>query len=262
MKQTATAVSRLAGGTRRLLNGLLPPLCLACDRLLTTSGLLCADCWSRVDFIAPPLCRICGYPFAYDTASPGQAGGVAVDLLCGACLRETPAFDRARAVMRYDDLSRRLLLSFKHGDRLESVPAFAHWMARAGHEQLDACDLVTVVPLHWTRLFARRYNQAALLGRGLVKQRPGLTFLPDLLLRTRRTPSQGRLGRTARQRNVAGAFRVNPRRGGAVVGQRVLLIDDVMTTGATVEACCKALRKAGAETVEVLVLARVVRGEV
>ena len=216
----------------------------------------------RWQLLADPQCRCCGLPFAYDPAGgpvEGATGsGSSEELLCGACLAAPPAFAHARAVMRYDDASRPLLLGFKHGDRTEAAATFAGWMARAGRDLLAETDIVAPVPLHWRRLFARRYNQAALLTRALA-HRASLPEVPDLLLRRRATPSQGRLTRAERQRNVAGAFTVNPRRAGAVAGRRLLLVDDVMTTGATVSACARAVLKAGAASVDVLVLARAVR---
>jgi ComF family protein len=170
--------------------------------------------------------------------------------------------------MRYDDGSRPLLLGFKHGDRTEAAAPYAAWMARGGRELLAAAEVVAPVPLHWRRLFSRRYNQAALLARALARVESlanggltdgGLVEVPDLLLRRRATPSQGRLTRSERQRNVAGAFAVNPRRAALLQGRRLLLVDDVMTTGATVAACSRAALKAGAAAVDVLVLARALR---
>ena len=171
-------------------------------------------------------------------------------------IRSFAAFDRARAVMLYDDFSRGLVLRFKHGDRLDAAAVFARWMVRAGGGMLDAADLVAPVPLHWTRLIARRYNQAAILARHIARQsRPG--FVPDLLLRTRRTPSQGSMSRAERARNVRGAFVVSSRHAAGVADRRIVLVDDVMTTGATAGQCARALRKAGAAAVDVLTLARV-----
>jgi ComF family protein len=160
--------------------------------------------------------------------------------------------------MRYDGTSKRLLLGFKHGDRTDGAPAYASWLNRAGAELLTDADLIAPVPLHRFRLLARRYNQAALLAQGLGRQ-SGVPVLADLLVRRRRTPPQGRLSATARRRNVAGAFRLNPRHLGKIEGRRVLLIDDVITTGATVSACTRVLKRSGATAVDVLALALVVR---
>jgi len=236
---------------------LLPPRCLGCGTLVEAQAALCPPCWSATTFLSEPLCRCCGLPFDFDPA--GQAGGgQAADMLCGACLADAPAYTRARAVMRYDEGSRPLLLGFKHADRTEAAATFAGWLARAGRELVEAADIVAPVPLHWRRLFARRYNQSALLTRALARQ-SGLLEVPDLLLRRRATPSQGKLTRRERQRNVAGAFAVNSKRAGQLSGRRLLLVDDVMTTGATVSACAKVAKAAGALEVDVLVLARALR---
>ena len=233
----------------RALDAILPPRCLSCGRPVEHVGALCAACWEGVDFVAPPFCACCGFPFNFDTGP---------DALCGVCAREAPAFDRARFVMRYSDASKGLVLGFKHHDRTEGAPAFGTWLARAGRELIEDADLLAPVPLHRLRLFARRYNQAALLCRAL-SDCTGLPAATDLLIRKRHTPPQGRLSAAARRRNVAGAFAVNPARLTALDGRRVLLVDDVMTTGATVSACARALRRGGAAAVDVLVLARVVR---
>ncbi|MFQ5774840.1 MAG: ComF family protein [Kiloniellaceae bacterium] len=249
MSPYASLAHGLRGLPRLALNALLPPRCLSCGALVERPGVLCPDCWARVDFLGPPHCAICGLPFEFDL---GPAA------LCGACARERPAFERARAVMRYDEDSRRLLLGFKHADRTEGAPAYGAWLARAGAELVAEAELLAPVPLHWARLFARRYNQAALLAHALGRE-AGVPVVSDLLLRRRFTRSQGRLSPAARRRNVAGAFTVKPARAPLLAGRRVLLVDDVLTTGATVSACARALRRGGAAAVDVLVLARVVR---
>ena len=229
-----------------VLDALLPPRCLGCTAAVDVPGRLCAACWAGIDFIAPPHCDCCGLPFDYDEGE----GAV-----CGACVRDEPAFARARAVLRYNGVARSLVLGFKHGDRTHAAPAFAAWMARSGEALLDGADLVMPVPLHRFRLFTRRYNQSGLLAREIALA-TGLDFAADFLCRTRPTPSQGGLSRRGRFLNVRGAFK--PRAGRDVAGRRVLLVDDVMTTGATADACAKALLRAGATMVDVLTLARVV----
>ena len=228
---------------------LLPRRCLACGEQVQGEGALCAECWPAVRFLGPPLCACCGFPFEFD---PGPGAP------CGACAARRPAFDRARAVFVYDRNSRGPLLAFKHADRTDAAPAFARLMAAAGTELLAAADIVAPVPLHRRRLIARRYNQSALLAIALAR-RAGLDAVPDLLARTRATPSQGGLSASARRRNVRGAFAVRNRMAARLAGRRVLLVDDVFTTGATAEACAAALLRAGASAVDVLTLARVVR---
>jgi predicted amidophosphoribosyltransferase len=170
----------LRRATGRLLDLVLPPRCVGCGQGLvggTEAGALCAGCWSAIEFLAPPFCRRCGYPFEVELGA---------DEFCPACRTAPPVFDRARAVFRYDAGSRALLLSFKHADRTDLAPAFGRWLARAGAELLAEADLVTPVPLHWTRLFARRYNQAGLLAQAAARQ-AGRPFRPDLLIRRRKT---------------------------------------------------------------------------
>ncbi|WP_332052178.1 ComF family protein [Reyranella sp.] len=238
-----------AAAGRRLLDSVLPPLCLGCGEIVGTAGALCATCWPTFSFIAAPHCVCCGTPFAEDL------GGEA---LCAACLARRPRFRRARAALIYDDRSRRLILPFKHGDRTDMARTCGAWMASAGAELLAAADLVAPVPLHWRRLFSRRYNQALLLARNLA-QGTSARLAPDLLLRPRWTGSQAGLAATERRRNVREAFVIHPRWKAGVKGKTVLLVDDVLTTGATVEACARALQRAGAQYVDVLTLARVVR---
>jgi len=233
----------------RALDALLPPRCLSCGTLVERPGVLCPACWKGIAFHGPPQCASCGLPFEFD---------LGVDALCGACAREAPPFARARAVMRYDRNSRRLLLGFKHGDRTDGAPAYGAWLARAGAELVPGADVIVPVPLHRLRLFTRRYNQAAMLAHALGRE-VGLPVVTNLLIRRRFTRPQGRLSPAARRRNVAGAFAVQPTSARALAGRRVLLIDDVLTTGATVSACARVLRRGGAATVDVLVLARAVR---
>jgi predicted amidophosphoribosyltransferase len=161
-----------------LLDLLLPPRCLGCGVTIGREGELCPRCWGAIAFLGSPHCACCGLPFPYD------AGG---DARCGACLADPPPYDRARAVFRYDDASRGLVLAFKHGDKTHSAPAYGRWMARAGAELFADAELLLPVPLHWTRLFARRYNQAALLAHA-IRVAGGPPVAPDWLRRRRRTP--------------------------------------------------------------------------
>ena len=241
----ARPLARRAG--RLVLDALLPPRCLGCGTLVEEPGTLCGRCWRGIDFLAPPCCAACGHPFEY--ALPDTT-------LCAACMWRRPAYDRARAVFRYDAASRGLVLGFKHGDRTYAAPAFARWLARAGAVPLRDTAVIVPVPLHRWRLFRRRYNQSALLAQALGRL-TGIEVAPDMLVRRRNTRSQARLDPPARRRNVQGAFALRP--AADVDGRRVLLIDDVLTTGATVEACARSLRRGGAAAVDVLTLARVVR---
>jgi ComF family protein len=235
---------------RGALDFLYPPLCIGCRTMVAEPGNLCATCWQEVDFLDGPACECCGLPFELDPG-PGTR--------CAGCLAEPPAFDRARAVMRYDEASRGPILALKHADRLDLIPGFARWLGRAGRELLGEIDVIIPVPLHASRLWGRRYNQSAELARALGRL-SGKTVTPQALIRVRATPSQGDMpSAKARRRNMRGAFKVPPGRDAAIKGRAVLLIDDVFTTGATVEACARALKRAGATKVHVLALARVVK---
>ena len=234
---------------RRLLDSVLPPLCLGCNEIVAEPGALCVACWPGFSFIAAPHCACCGVPFAEDLGPAAQ---------CGTCLGRPPRFRRARAALVYDDKSKRLVLPFKHGDRTDMARACGRWMASAGGDLLAEAELIAPVPLHWRRLFTRRYNQALLLARSVSRASPA-RLAPDLLRRARWTGSQAGLKAQERRTNVRRAFELHPRWTAAVKGKTVLLVDDVLTTGATVEACTQALQRGGARHVDVLTLARVVR---
>jgi ComF family protein len=248
-------LTRMAGQLRPLLDLVLPPRCLRCGELVADPGALCAACFQEATFITHPLCARCGAPFGADWGVPADED--AAGLLCADCARRPPVYHRARAALIYDDGARPLLLAFKHADRTDAAGALAGWMARAGAPLLESADLIVPVPLHRWRLWRRRYNQSGLLARALAA-RAGRPWAPDVLVRARATPTQGGMGRLGRADNVRGAFRIaNPAR---IEGRRVLVVDDVMTTGATVEECARSLRRAGAAAVDVLTLARVVVG--
>jgi ComF family protein len=209
-----------------------------------TAG-LAAEAWSKICFIADPLCDGCGAPFEFAHADR-----------CGACMASPRAFARARAACVYDEASRDLILQFKHADRLDLARLFGGWISRSAADLLAEADAIVPTPLHRTRLLSRRYNQAAEIARPLAR-RHGKTYLPDALIRARRNESQAGKSATGRRRNVAGVFAVPEGRRRQVEGRRILLIDDVLTTGATAEACARALLKAGATAVDLAVVARV-----
>ncbi len=244
---------RMAWGgqaTRLALDFLFPPLCVSCRARVSEPHSLCAQCWRAINFLDGPVCHKCGTPFDVD---PGG------ETVCGACHLKPHDFAMARAVMRYDEASKPLILRFKHSDRLEYAPAFVRWLERSGRALLAETDLIVPVPLHRWRLWTRRYNQAAVLAEKLsrLSSKPWDALA---LIRKRSTPSQGAMpSAKARRRNVLGAFRVAPKAADKIKGRTILLVDDVVTTGATLDACTRALKRAGAARVYALTLARVVR---
>jgi len=225
----------------------LPTLCVACREPVAGVG-VCAQCWAKLSFIAQPFCPRLGIPFVYD---PGPG------LLSMEAIANPPAYARARAAVRYDDVARTLVHALKYQDRTDLAPAMGRWMARAGEELLAEADVLVPVPLHWRRGWSRRYNQSGALARVLEKQ-TGVAVAGSALRRIRPTQQQIGLNRSQRASNVQGAFKVAPELAHEIQGRRVVLIDDVLTSGATVDACARALLRARAAHVDVLVFARVV----
>ena len=246
LARLVAGVSALAGEAADIA---LPPQCLACDRPVAAHGSLCPSCWSKLKLIERPYCARLGTPFTYELGDGA---------LSAEALADPPPFDRCRAVAVFDDVARKLVHGLKYRDRLELAAWMAGWMARAGSEIVATADVVMPVPLHRRRLWWRRANQSALLAM-TIAEAAGKPFAPAALRRIRPTEQQVGLTPDQRDRNVRGAFRVPAEDKIAVAGRRVLLVDDVYTTGATVKAATRALIRAGAAAVDVLVFARVVR---
>lgn len=229
---------------------LMPPACLACHTPIDRHHALCARCWAGTTFIRAPLCDVTGIPLPFGGDGP---------MVSARALAEPPAYDRARAVAHHAGAMRRLVHRFKYADSHEARPLFARWLAEAGRDLLADADVIVPVPMGRWRLLLRRYNQAAILA-GEVARLSHVPLAPLALVRARKTGRQVGLTRVQRRDNVAGAFRVPARRRAEVEGRRVLLVDDVVTTGATVEACARVLKRAGATHVDVLALALVCDG--
>ncbi len=231
---------------RTVLDLALPPLCPAC-RDPVEGQALCPACWSKLSFISRPYCERLGIPFVYD---PGPG------ILSMEAIADPPAYQRASAAVRFDEISRALVHALKYGDRLDLAPMMGRWISHAGRELLAEADALIPVPLHWRRLWARRFNQSAMLAAA-ISTASGVPVAAGALKRVKPTAQQVGLSRTERAANVQGAFRVPPEGRGAVAGRRLVLVDDVLTSGATVDGCARALLRAGAANVDVLIFARV-----
>src|SRR6476469_454199 len=239
----------LRAGFARVLDIALPQLCATCREPVHGAG-LCAACWSKLSFIAPPYCERLGIPFPFD-GGPG--------LLAMEAIADPPTYHRARAAVRYDDIARKLVHALKYGDRLDLAPTMGRWMAHAGRGLIADADALLPVPLHWRRQWARRFNQSAVLAH-IIAETSGKSVAHGALKRVKATPQQVGLDKSERAHNVQGAFRVLGAGKAEVVGRKLLLVHDVLTSGATVDACARALLRAGAAGVDVLVFARVVAG--
>lgn len=229
----------------RALDALLPPLCLLCDTPVAKPGGLCATCWSNMPFITAPRCARLGTPFSHD---------VGADALSPRAMTDPPVFDRARAVARYSGSARDLVLAFKFGRRRELAGPMGRWMSGAGAEIVTEQSLLIPVPLHRGRLWRRGFNQAADLARAVAVQ-SGAEFAPFVLHRRRRTRPQVGLDAAGRLKNTRGAFDVDSSNIPNVLGRSIVLVDDVYTTGSTVTACTRVLKRAGAASVDVLAFA-------
>jgi ComF family protein len=239
----------LRGVGRVVLDAALPPLCPACRRPVADDGGLCPGCWSQLSFITPPYCERLGIPFAYD---PGPG------VLSMQAIADPPAYERARAAVRYDEIARTLVHALKYGDRLDLAPTLGRWMVQAGAPLLAEADALVPVPLHWRRLWWRRFNQSAALAEVIAAR--GNLPVAHALARVKATRQQVGLTASERALNVQGAFRVPEAARADVKGRRLVIVDDVLTSGATIDACSRVLLRAGAATVDVLVFARVVDG--
>ncbi|MEL7542991.1 MAG: ComF family protein [Pseudomonadota bacterium] len=233
---------------RQTADFLVPPVCISCRTPLTRHHALCPSCWINVDFVRAPICDVLGTPLPFAT------GRLTVS---AAALAAPPVYDRARSVAHHTDVMRRLIHGLKYGDRTDGVATFGKWLAIAAQDFADETDLIIPVPLNRWRLWSRRFNQAALLAHALARE-TGWPIDTRALDRVRRTRSQVGLTANQRRTNVSGAFRVPPRARNTIRGSSVLLVDDVLTTGATLNAAARTLKTAGAARVNVVTLARVV----
>ena len=232
-----------------VIRAIYPPQCVACEAQTADDHGLCGACWRETQFIHGLTCDACGTPLMGTGTGPVH---------CDDCMTIARPWDQGRAALVYDGIGRRLVLNLKHGDRTDLAVPAAKWMLHAGRAIVAADMVVVPVPLHWSRLIARRYNQAALLSR-LVARGLGALHVPDALRRVRRNPKMETVGRDARFAALQGAIAYHTGRAHLLAGRDVLLVDDVMTSGATLAAATEAARAAGAQRVCVLTLARVVK---
>lgn len=238
---------RTRGLLRMAVDMVYPPVCPGCRAHVGADGNFCGACFSKLRIIEAPLCHCCGVPFVI---------GVDDYTLCPACLDEQPAFDHARAALVYDNISAPLVTALKFHDQWAGLTRYVQMMLRLGSPMMEDADMIVPVPLHWRRLLRRKFNQSALLAYGLARE-TGVVCVPNVLKRVQYTKPQMRLDRATRLKNVARAFAVPE--GAQLAGKVIVLVDDVVTTGATVNACAKALKKAGAKEVRVIALARTVK---
>lgn len=231
-----------------------PPQCLGCGDSVTETGALCAACWSQTEFIGACACSRCGVPLPGDSAAVRDEAA----LLCDDCLTLDRPWRKGRAAVVYAGAGKRLVMALKHGDRPDLAPALGQWLATAAGPLIRPGMVVVPVPLHPRRLMTRKYNQAALLAEAVARVH-GLRHLPAALLRTRHTPMQDHGSVTDRAANLEGALSVPPRARPGIEGRAVLLVDDVMASGATLAAATTALRDAGSGPVAVAVLARAIK---
>lgn len=229
---------------------IFPSHCLACEKIISADGLFCANCWPKLQFISEPKCAICAYPFEFQGLS----------LLCAKCLTKKPSFDKSVAIFRYNWVIRKIISSLKYRDQTFVAKKFARLLFDKAKNEIAACDLIIAVPLHYKRLKKRKFNQAILLAKNLSKFAPEKKFYVDFLVRIKHTKPQVELKKKERENNLKNAFALNEKYLQLVRGKKIILIDDVTTTGATLENCAKVLKKSGAIEVVTLVIAKTALG--
>lgn len=228
-----------------LKNALFPAKCDFCNNFVDTVG-LCAECWSKITWITEPKCKICGLPFSVD-----------IDQICTQCISNKPYFDKAISVFVYNEFSKQIILRFKHSDATYLYEQLASWMYRSATSEITNADIIIPVPIHFLKRLKRKYNQSELLAQE-VSQLSGIKYEPRILMKIKKTLPQEGLSGKERRKNIVGSFGIDENFKDLIVDKNIVLIDDVFTTGATVNECSKVLKKFGAKTITVVTLARVV----
>lgn len=226
-------------------NALFPAKCNCCNRLVDTRG-LCTDCWTKITWISEPKCAICGLPFITD-----------IDSICAQCIAKRPYFDKAVSVFVYNEFSKQIILKFKHSDATYLYEQLANWMYRSAVSEITKADMLIPVPIHFFKRLKRKYNQSELLARE-ISRLSGIKYEPRILKKIKQTLPQEGLSGKARRKNIAGSFGIDEKLGSLILNRKIILVDDVFTTGTTVNECSKILKNLGAQTVVVITLARVV----
>jgi ComF family protein len=228
-----------------ILNLLFPTKCIVCDGYHSQAE-ICSDCWSNFTFITKPCCYICSFPFNYDDDS---------EAICGGCISTKPIYNRAISILRYDSYSKDLIHKFKYQDQLHVLNYLVNLMSNMGKELLEEADIIVPVAMHRNKLLKRGYNQSALLAMTIAAKNK-IQYFPQAIIRNNNSIAQVNLTKDQRLKNVKGDFSLNPKFSDLIRGKKILLIDDVITTGATISECCKALQKAGPSVILVLTLAK------
>ncbi len=228
-----------------LLSSIFPKTCLICNRIIN-GGNFCLEDWNRLHFLQTPACNICFQPFEFKIDD---------EMVCGKCLQKPPEYFKALAVFNYDEASKTLITKFKYFDQINLAKYFAELMFKQAKEILPDVDFIAPIPLHKLRIISRKYNQSALLAKNIATLGDKKLLL-DLLIRTKNNKPQASLNQRMRRKNVVGIFKAKERYYQEIKGRNVLLIDDVITTGSTIESCCKVLKKAGVAKIYVLTLAK------
>jgi ComF family protein len=231
---------------KKILEIIFPNHCLYCEEIITAEGLFCSNCWVKLQFITEPKCKICSYPFEIEIKH--------MKPFCAACLLKRPAYDKVVTIFRYNDVIGKAIGNLKYNDQTFLAKKLAKLLSEKAGDEIIDCDLICAVPLHLKKLRSRKFNQAILLGKYLSKEK----FIPDLLWRVADTKPQVALRKKEREKNLKRAFLVNKKYRKDLRGKKILLLDDVMTTGATLENCAKALRKCGVEKITTLTIAKTI----